>query len=521
LAPTPTLILTLALGAGGCLVSFDDPPGGFPDAGDGGDGGGSAECGNGVREAGESCDGSDLGAMTCVDLDQPPGALGCLPDCRFDVARCGDCGNGDLDPGEACDDGNAVAGDGCDDACQVEPGWSCETEGDQSVCRCIVYVDVAASGAEPDGESWATAFQDLPAAVEAAVARGDCEVWVAAGTYRVWAPGRTDGLRLPARAPLYGGFAGGETAREARDPLQNLTIIDGRKEGSPTEAVEHVVRATAVSAGVLDGFTVTGGFSYTVGGGLLADSSVLRVSRCRFETNFALDGGGGVALLNSEATFEQAYFWNNSTNAGSGESGGALRASNSAVGLNRCWLEGNEADLGGAVSASGGSLRVLSSVLLRNKAGQRGGAIGVGDGGSLELVNSTFTLNEAGESLAGGALDCRDSTCEVANCVLWGDLPRELPQLTPSPFTLRYSLVEGGAVGEGVIDADPLFVDVSLGQLGLQAGSPAVDAADGALAPTFDYHGKPRHDAASVDDTGTGTPSYADMGAMEWHPEGP
>lgn len=36
-----------------------------------------------------------------------------------------DCGNGLLDPGEQCDDDNNIAGDGCSDSCQVEPGWKC------------------------------------------------------------------------------------------------------------------------------------------------------------------------------------------------------------------------------------------------------------------------------------------------------------------------------------------------------------------------------------------------------------
>ena len=39
------------------------------------------------------------------------------------------CGNGYVDPGEGCDDQNAVAGDGCSDTCQVEPGFLCPTPG--------------------------------------------------------------------------------------------------------------------------------------------------------------------------------------------------------------------------------------------------------------------------------------------------------------------------------------------------------------------------------------------------------
>ncbi|MBT8054864.1 MAG: hypothetical protein KJN69_13310 [Gammaproteobacteria bacterium] len=41
------------------------------------------------------------------------------------AAAAVNCGNSLLDPGEQCDDGNVLAGDGCSDQCQVEPGYSC------------------------------------------------------------------------------------------------------------------------------------------------------------------------------------------------------------------------------------------------------------------------------------------------------------------------------------------------------------------------------------------------------------
>jgi len=52
---------------------------------------GSAFCGNGVMDAGESCDGFDLGGQTCASVTfggLPNGFLLCSPFCSFDITFC-------------------------------------------------------------------------------------------------------------------------------------------------------------------------------------------------------------------------------------------------------------------------------------------------------------------------------------------------------------------------------------------------------------------------------------------------
>ncbi len=136
---------------------------------------GTAQCGNGVKEAGEDCDdgntndgdgcSSDCHSEYCGDgVLQPNQGEECddgtansnsMPDaCRTDCTspRCGDgvvdsnedcddgntdggdgcgadctfeagvCGNGVVDEGEECDDGNTQSGDGCSSNCHLEPG---------------------------------------------------------------------------------------------------------------------------------------------------------------------------------------------------------------------------------------------------------------------------------------------------------------------------------------------------------------------------------------------------------------
>jgi len=57
--------------------------------------GGGAFCGNSTIEAGEACDGVDLGGQTCADFACAAGALACLGDCSaLDLSGCSDCAGG-------------------------------------------------------------------------------------------------------------------------------------------------------------------------------------------------------------------------------------------------------------------------------------------------------------------------------------------------------------------------------------------------------------------------------------------
>lgn len=68
------------------------------------------DCGNGEIDEGEQCDGVNLNEQTCVTKGFDGGTLTCTATCQFDTSGCtdapADCGNGVVDAGEQCDGAN-------------------------------------------------------------------------------------------------------------------------------------------------------------------------------------------------------------------------------------------------------------------------------------------------------------------------------------------------------------------------------------------------------------------------------
>jgi len=291
----------------------------------------------------------------------------------------------------------------------------------------------------------------------AAAGSGD-QVWVAAGTY---AP-----FELKEGVKIIGGFAGTETAASQSNPVTHVTIVDG---GGVNRAVYGANQSAST---MLRGFKITHGFDGDDQGGggmMLSDSSALIV-QCIFENNTASIMGGAVMVSGpgrlGSPQFINCIFRNNgsiSANERTYEGGAVYLANAAPVAFTNCLFHGNKAGGGGGVAKTLGSYAIFT--------------------------NCTMTNNQA-TMRRGGAIRDPATAASLRNCILWGNTRVEgegtsADQIdSPGNDQVTYSDVEGGWPGTGNINADPLFLNASVGNYGISSSSPCKNVGSNGTLPT-------------------------------------
>ena len=258
-----------------------------------------------------------------------------------------------------------------------------------------------------DGSSWGLAKRTVQAGIDAASALGG-EVWVQGGTY-------AERLTLHPYAHVYGGFAGGETERDARDWRTNVTVLDGQWQGSVVTVLagEH--------ASTLDGFTITHGAgtagSDRYGGGLYLYSSSPTIANNIITGNTApgiygtSSSGGGLYLSYASPVIVNNTITDNSVTGSYGRGGGLYLSYSFPTMSNNTIVGNNSSYSGGGLYLADSSPRIANNTITGN------GAL---YGGGLDLHNSAPTIvNNAivgnSASISGGGLDLSDSSPTITN----------------------------------------------------------------------------------------------------------
>ncbi|MFD3165399.1 hypothetical protein [Herpetosiphon sp. NSE202] len=337
--------------------------------------------------------------------------------------------------------------------CIVSLGLAIGLAPQASLADGVVYVVPGGAGNQT-GSDWANA-KDLQAAIQSTAA--GTEIWVKQGIYRpTTGADRTVAFTLTNGLNLFGGFAGTETNRQQRNPLQYPSILSGDLLGNDAGAANdtnptrsdnsyHVMYCVSKSEPILiDGFVIRGGqatnqiFPRNMGGGILADQCNLTILNTRIYNNAALFGGG---ILNFNST-----------------------------------------------------LMLGQSIVAGNWALSTGGGLENQQNGIVNIRSTTFVGNISQQNTVS-AIANAGGTLNLHNSIVWGNNGIAPINGSNNNFnlTVSYSIVQGGFVGTGNSSADPQFVDADgadnlIGTLDdnvqLQANSAARNAGNNSLLPT-------------------------------------
>jgi len=249
------------------------------------------------------------------------------------------------------------------------------------------------------------------------------------------------------------------------------------------------------------------------------------LTNCTFSGNTGFLGGGMTNFVGSSPSVTGSTFSGNSALL----HGGGMFNLQSSPTVTNCMFDGNSADFagGGMLNFDASDAAVTNCIFSANTADGAAGMANIES--SPTVTNCTFSGNIAQDG--GGGMFNQVSSPTVTNCILWGNSPDQFFDIGATP-TVSYSDVQGGRLGVGNIDVDPMFVDAANGNFRLLAGSPCIDSADNTAVPSdtadldndgntveptpWDLDGNPRfvNDPATPD-TGNGD-CAVDMGAYEF-----
>jgi uncharacterized membrane protein len=237
------------------------------------------------------------------------------------------------------------------------------------------------------------------------------------------------------------------------------------------------------------------------GGGAYLDASSIWSDKASIVFNDAAGYGGGVYATNNSmldmdlggytclgvrcSQLDDNNADSDSNNTGYG---GGVYARDSIVDLRQTFIEDNTAVLGGGIYAYDSTVYAYNDLFAENDAsGSAGDGVRLYSGASLVGSQNTLADNNAGGASTGRAIDISSSSLTLGCSIIWG----HTSAINVTGENVTYSDVQGGYVGTGNLDVNPLFVSAGSDDYHLQDTSPVIDRCISGYSPDFENEPRP------------------------------
>jgi len=248
--------------------------------------------------------------------------------------------------------------------------------------------------------------------------------------------------------------------------------------------------------------TITRNFGAEVGGGIFcSEEANATITGNTITEHWAMKGGGISVWECSDVTISHNLIEGN----GATVNGGGIHIERAAAGIYNNIIRDNISEASGYIYGGGGlfidsdmgGCNVYNNLFLNNLSMTNGGGLEMRGHASL-IYNNTFVNNEAAGP--GGGLSIYPEpyhTPQIFNCIVWGNSAPTGAEIYIDTASggiadVTYCDIRDGCMGEGNIDADPLFADAANDDYHLTWISPCINQGTNDDAPALDYDGHTR-----------------------------